>query len=147
MKNNPRLAAVMWAAAMGMAAHVGCGGRVIVDGLPGEGGAGQGQGGSGAITVGPTTVGQGSGGANGPGCGFSPGTVALTNCGGSAVGATGGMLSCQTSLCDPAGNKFDALCQANTCVCQINGITKCSCSLQGPGNFCAGTTPCCPWSE
>jgi hypothetical protein len=144
MKNNARVLAAIWVlAAMGMAVHAGCGGRVIVDGFQGEGGAGQGPGGN---------NGQGPGGNNGQGgntlaCGDSPIPSSLTFCGASAAASTGGPTTCETTLCDPPGNSFDALCQATTCVCKINSIVKCTCSLDGPGDFCAGTSPCCPWNH
>jgi hypothetical protein len=126
------------AAALGMAALIGCGGRVIVDGLQqGEGAGGQGQG-------------QGQG--QGPsfpvlGCSSPPDPATLESCGDLGSTGPGGATICGSTFCDSKGNAFDSTCQGNTCVCAINGVTQCACTLNGPGAFCSGMPTCCPWGE
>jgi hypothetical protein len=145
MKNNPLILAAIWAvSAMGMAVYAGCGGRVIVDGFPGEGGAGTGQAQGGEGAYGQGTTGQNGGGGI---CGSMTYPGFITFCGGSASAGTGTPVSCTTSLCDAPGNQYEANCQSNTCVCLINGIAQCSCALNGAGDFCGGTPPCCPWNQ
>jgi hypothetical protein len=129
----------MAAAAVLMTALIGCGGKVIVDGLPaGQGGAGVGGHGTGGS-------GQGNGGAS---CMDPPDPSTLKNCGGNAATTGSGPIMCISDLCDSSNNKFESSCQGSVCHCLVNGEEKCTCVLNEPGTFCSGTNlPCCPWEK
>lgn len=130
---------MMAALAIALTAAIGaCGGKVVVDegdnvnNTGGLGGAGGGLG--------------GAGGDIGASFCFTdpPNPASLSFCGGSvgAGGSTG--QQCENDWCDEHGNTWTALCGATTCQCMFNGMTQCTCALDGPGNFCVGTPTCCP---
>jgi hypothetical protein len=125
------------AAAVLVAALMGCGGKVIVDGhAAGEGGAG-GQSSS------SSSSGQGGSGTT---CSNPPNPATLVSCSSAVTSGTGGPPSCELDSCDKTGNTFAAKCQGNTCHCLLNKIEKCTCVLNGSGSFCGGTVDCCPWT-
>jgi hypothetical protein len=110
-----------------------CGGKVVVDGL------GDNSGGASNLTT--STA---SGSPQKCGDVQIPAPASLLGCSAS-VGVGGAGASCQTDLCDSAGNIYTSLCQGSTCACQFNGFTKCGCSISGVTNFCTEASPCCPW--
>jgi hypothetical protein len=125
---------ITWLGAGSMAvAVVACGGKVVVDGV------GDNSGGASNLTT--STA---SGSPHSCGDLVIPDPVALTGCSG-GVGSGGGSQTCETDMCDSAGNVYGAVCKGNTCSCQLNGFTKCGCATDGITDFCSQGTPCCPW--
>jgi hypothetical protein len=114
--------AVITVIAVCAAAAAGCGGKVTIkeDELEEES-AGGGSG-SGQVCGWPDPVGQ------------------VTFCG--SVGSGG---TCSNAFCDQNGNVYEADCTATTCKCKWNTQTKCTCALNGEGDYCSGSPPpCCP---
>jgi hypothetical protein len=134
------LSGALFAAAIGA-----CGGRVIVDGIAGDGGAG---GLGGAVVAAHSGATTGSSTLSGPGCNFPTPVGNLQSC--STAESTGTTLpaSCATSWCDQVNNQFFANCTGLTCVCSFHPATGdesfgCTCSL--PGSCDTVKTTCCPF--
>ncbi|MEP7122094.1 MAG: hypothetical protein ABJE95_14340 [Byssovorax sp.] len=108
-----------------------CGGKVVVDGVGDNSGGAS------------NTTSTASGSPHSCGDLVVPAPGTLMGC--SVAGAGGGSAGCQTDLCDSAGNTYSAICQGNTCSCQLNGFSKCGCATDGVTDFCSQGTPCCPW--
>lgn len=121
-------------AAVVMVAAAACGGKVVVDGAGGAGALGSG---------GSANAGGANTGGAGSLCFGNLDPSQLTFCGG-GVTSSGGAPQCENDFCDADGNIWGALCEPGTCQCTINGVVACTCALDGPGNFCAGTPTCCP---
>jgi hypothetical protein len=94
----------------------------------------------GKVTIKEDEIEQGAGGGSTQTCGWPEPVGEVMFCG--SVGAGG---TCSNSFCDQNGNVYEADCTATTCKCKWNTQTKCTCALNGEGDFCAGSPPpCCP---
>ena len=119
----------------------GCGGKVIVDGMAGEGGkAGQGSSNS-------YVVGIGSGPTR---CELPAPVGAVTLCGGgtSTTGSTSSDF-CNVKLCDQSLNIYEAHCTDNICDCSFtsaDGIQNLGCTCTLPST-CAINIPCCGFAQ
>jgi hypothetical protein len=114
------------ACALGLAFS--CGGTAIVDGDFGDGGAASDGGG-------PTSTGQFMV------CSTPDPVNTPVPC---STGASGAAGVCGSAVCDGV-NEWRSTCEADGCVCYLNNMVRCSCALDGPGEFCNGFTPsCCP---
>jgi hypothetical protein len=114
------------------AAAVTCGGKAVVDdGVVGSGGAG----GSDASSSDST--------ASSVLCSNVDPSSELFECGFGTTGSGAG--PCERRVCDTAGNEWRSSCEDKGCVCYFNGSVRCSCALDGNGEFCTGSVPsCCP---
>jgi hypothetical protein len=128
-----------------------CGGKVIVDGTPGEGGAG-GIGGVGSVgSVGgmpSTTPSSGSGTLSGPGCHFPAPIGSVQNCNAMASAGPGNPISCAVATCDDDHNQFVASCTGETCICSYSpakGGESFGCSCLRKGSCEGGERDCCPF--
>jgi hypothetical protein len=117
-----------------LAALGACGGHVVLDGNGSGGSVNAGGGGFGGSTS--------SHGPGGTSCFDPPDPASLSFCSG-AVSGGGSGVQCENDFCDDQ-NIWSALCEATTCQCILNNKVICTCALDGPGNFCAGTPHCCP---
>jgi hypothetical protein len=95
----------------------------------------------GKVTIKEDELNQGvGGGGSGQTCGWPDPVGEVMFCGSTGSGGT-----CSSAFCDQNGNVYEADCTATACKCKWNTFTKCTCALNGEGDFCAGTTPpCCP---
>lgn len=109
-----------------------CGGRVIVDGKAGEGGAGG---------MPSTTF-------SGPACSFPAPIGATLNCSASAASGPGGPATCTVATCDGANNQFVASCTGESCTCSYSpakGGESFGCNCLRKGSCGDGGRDCCPF--
>lgn len=99
-----------------------CGGKVVInENELGQGGSGDTSAGAGLTCSWPEPVGS------------------VVSCGAPLGG------ECGQVFCDKNGNTYEAACSDQTCKCNWNGMTKCTCSIGGSGSICDGSAePCCP---
>ncbi len=110
-----------------------CGGKAIVD----EAIAGSG----GASSSSSTSGNQGGS----PLCATPAPVGNLDFCGGSSSGGAGAPIECVSYLCDQADNEWGSECSSTGCRCYYNGQLTCTCTNEGSGTLCTGSTPaCCP---
>jgi hypothetical protein len=121
----------------GVALAIACGGNVVVDptGAGGSGGAGS-----------TTTTSSHSQGGSGASCPVPSPAGNVFGCSGSVVSTGSGPSQCDSFYCDDGGNTYTESCSGQGCSCQHNGLTLCSCAIDGSGDICLGTAePCCPF--
>lgn len=94
----------------------------------------------GKVTIKEDELGEEPGGGGPQTCGWPDPVGEVLFCGSSASEGT-----CSSAFCDAEGNVYEADCKATTCKCKFNTLTKCTCALNGEGDFCDGSLPpCCP---
>ncbi|NUQ74842.1 MAG: hypothetical protein HUU21_14930 [Polyangiaceae bacterium] len=94
----------------------------------------------GQVTIKEDELDEGTGGSGQQTCGWPDPVGEVIFCGSTTSPGT-----CSNAFCDVNGNVYESDCTATACKCKWNTQTKCTCALNGEGDFCAGMpTTCCP---
>lgn len=58
--------------------------------------------------------------------------------------ATGNDVLCSIVSCDDNGNRWEAECDSEGCVCSFNAQVRCSCAFDVGSAACGSGASCCP---